>query len=64
MFYFNIVEGCSPQDELLMKAKINFSCTQVGHHINVLNFEGAVVSDSESMNVNPSTVFKKTVVIW
>jgi hypothetical protein len=51
MFYFYIVEGCSPQDALLMKAKINFSRTQVGHHLNVLNFEGAVVSDSESMNV-------------
>ncbi|XP_060604010.1 fibroblast growth factor receptor 2-like [Ruditapes philippinarum] len=40
-------KGCSPQDALLMKAKINFSRTQVGHHLNVLNFEGAVVSDSE-----------------
>ncbi|XP_053381408.1 uncharacterized protein LOC128549125 isoform X2 [Mercenaria mercenaria] len=38
-------EGFTPDDELLMKAKINFTGEMVGEHPNILKFIGAVISD-------------------
>ncbi|XP_060601820.1 uncharacterized protein LOC132755046 [Ruditapes philippinarum] len=38
-------ERFTPEDELLMKAKINFTGEKVGSHPNVLKFIGAVVHD-------------------
>ncbi|XP_053393446.1 uncharacterized protein LOC123564849 [Mercenaria mercenaria] len=38
-------ERFTPEDELLMKAKINFTGGRIGDHPNVLKFVGAVVSD-------------------
>ncbi|XP_053391930.1 uncharacterized protein LOC123531686 [Mercenaria mercenaria] len=40
-------QGFTENDELLMKAKINFNAVEVGKHENILHFIGAVVSDSE-----------------
>ena len=54
--YFVFVEHFTSDDELLMKAKINFTGTKVGEHPNVLKFIGAVTSDDASkghiINVN------------
>ncbi|XP_060583179.1 uncharacterized protein LOC132739481 isoform X2 [Ruditapes philippinarum] len=39
-------EQFTPEDELLMKAKIHFTVEKVGSHPNVLEFIGAVVQDN------------------
>ncbi|XP_053374452.1 uncharacterized protein LOC123532684 isoform X3 [Mercenaria mercenaria] len=40
-------EKFTPDDEMLMRAKINFTGTVVGEHPNVLKFLGAVVGDDQ-----------------
>jgi hypothetical protein len=42
------IDKFTPNDEMLMKAKINFTGTVVGSHPNVLKFLGAVVGDDRS----------------
>ena len=41
-------ESFSESDEMLMKAKINFTATVVGNHPNVVKFIGVVVEDHTS----------------
>lgn len=48
-------QGYGKQDELLMKAKINFNAMEVGSHENVLRFIGAVCSDSD---IGPFIIFE------
>lgn len=48
-------EGFKENDEILMKAKINFTATVVGSHPNVLKFMGAVVDDPE---VGPMIIYE------
>jgi hypothetical protein len=39
------VGGYTEENEMSMRAKINFYATQVGEHPNILRFLGAVVDD-------------------
>lgn len=47
-YIYTIPEGFTENDEILMKAKINFTATVVGDYPNVIKFLGAVVDDARS----------------
>ena len=53
-----ILEGFTEGDELLMKAKINFTATAVGNHPNVIKFIGAVMDDHTGKPLKPNTAPK------
>jgi hypothetical protein len=45
MILLLLVGGYTEENEMSMRAKINFYATQVGEHSNILRFLGAVVDD-------------------
>lgn len=45
VFFQHFLGGYTEENELSMRAKINFQATQVGEHPNILRFLGAVIDD-------------------